>query len=133
MDQQYMSAASGVDPSMAPYTPGLHLIVDGVGIAPSPLGDVTGFQEIIHERIIRLGLVSIGAVHHAFPGGGFTSVVCLTESHLSIHTWPEHGRVTFDVFLSNFSRVNDAAAESLVGAIKEFLGAGHYTEHRLRR
>jgi len=115
------------------YSPGLHLIVDGDGVGPGPLGDLAGFRRMVEERIHRSGLISVGAVHHAFPGAGFTSVICLTESHLSIHTWPEHGRVTFDVFLSNFSRVNDAAAEELVSGIKDFLGAGRYTEHRLSR
>jgi S-adenosylmethionine decarboxylase len=88
---------------------------------------------MVEEQIARAGLTSVGAVHHAFPNAGFTSVICLTESHLSIHTWPEYGRVTFDVFLSNFSRVNDVAADNLVAAIKSFLGAGRYTEHRLNR
>jgi len=133
MHQHSPRTGSSSETAALHYAPGLHLIVDGEGLGTGPLSDLEGFRRMVEERIDRSGLIRVGAVHHAFPGAGFTSVICLTESHLSIHTWPEHGRVTFDVFLSNFSRVNDAAAEGLVAAIKAFLGAGRYTEHRLNR
>ena len=35
---------------------------------------------------------------HQFEPHGVTGVLLLTESHLSIHTWPEEGLVTVDVF-----------------------------------
>lgn len=102
-------------------------------MAPERLKDVARFRTMIEPRIEALGLVSVGAVYHQFPGGGFTAVVCLTESHLSVHTWPEHGRVTFDVFLSNFSKDNDAAAAELVRCILEWMGSGDITRTELRR
>lgn len=123
------------DPSVAKpeYHPGAHILVDATGVEESGLSDPSGFRAMIDAAISELGLVSVGSVHHAFPGGGFTAVVCLTESHLSIHTWPEHGRATFDVFLSNFSRSNDAAAEALVARISSFLGVGTFSRQTLRR
>lgn len=116
-----------------PYRPGKHVVVDGQGVDPIGLVDVTRFRAMIEPHIKGLGLVSVGAVYHAFPGGGYTAVICLTESHLSIHTWPEHGRVTFDVFLSNFSKDNDAAGSELVRCIEAYLGQGVYTKTELRR
>lgn len=135
-----MRSRAHLDPSLAgplvakpEYHPGAHIIVDATGVEESGLSDPSGFRAMIEAAISELGLVSVGSVHHAFPGGGFTAVVCLTESHLSIHTWPEHGRATFDVFLSNFSRSNDAAAEALVARISSFLGAGTFSRQTLRR
>jgi len=119
--------------SQTRYRPGLHVLLNGDGLMPDRLMDLEGFQRIIGERITALGLVSVGAVHHAFPKAGYTSVVCLTESHLSIHTWPEHGRVTFDVFLSNHSRDNSTAVEDLVRTVREWLGDGEWNEHRVSR
>ena len=40
----------------------------------------------------------IDVCYHEFSGGGYTAVALLSESHASIHTWPELGRVRYDVF-----------------------------------
>lgn len=37
--------------------------------------------------------------HHFGNEYGFTGVVLLAESHISIHTWPEHGYAAIDVFM----------------------------------
>lgn len=116
-----------------PYRSGLHVLVDGEALSAGPLRDLHGFVRMAEGLIASLGLESVGAVHHAFPGAGFTSVICLTESHLSIHTWPEHGRVTFDVFLSNYRRENNLAVESIVRAIRTLMGPGLWNEHRFHR
>ncbi|MBL7980382.1 MAG: S-adenosylmethionine decarboxylase [Flavobacteriales bacterium] len=116
-----------------PYRRGLHVVVDGEGLVAAPLHDMVGFKSMVEEQVAMLGLVSVGAVHHAFPNAGFTSVVCLTESHISIHTWPEHGRVTFDVFISNFERDNAQAVEALCNSIMQLMGQGNWTVQRLLR
>lgn len=44
------------------------------------------------EAINRLpGLSLLGSLKHDFPGGGLTGVVIIGESHIALHTWPEHG------------------------------------------
>ena len=35
---------------------------------------------------------------HKFEPGGVSGVVVLAESHLSIHTWPEHGYAAIDIY-----------------------------------
>ncbi|MCM8763642.1 MAG: adenosylmethionine decarboxylase, partial [Candidatus Omnitrophica bacterium] len=35
---------------------------------------------------------------HKFPRQGITGVVILAESHIAIHTWPEHGYLAIDIF-----------------------------------
>ncbi len=47
------------------------------------------FKSFVELLMEEFNLTSVGEVYHDFPNGGFTGVVCLTESHLSIHTWPE--------------------------------------------
>lgn len=112
---------------------GLHLLLDGHDLDPAPLMDLDGFRRMMEGQVTTLGLVTVGTVHHAFPGAGFTSVFCLTESHLSIHTWPEHGRMTFDVYLSNYSRDNTHAVEALASAVRQWLGEGMWHEQRIQR
>ena len=42
----------------------------------------------------------------------------LAESHLAIHTWPEHGFVTIDVYVCNYTTDNSAKAERLLRAVQ---------------
>jgi S-adenosylmethionine decarboxylase len=95
------------------YHPGLHLIADFSSQEFSALTTYQPVKQLFDQLIADYELVKIGEVYHNFPGGGFTGVVCLAESHLSVHTWPEHQRVTFDVFLSNYLRVNDATTRGI--------------------
>ena len=56
----------------------------------------------------------------AFPsfreGAGVTGVVMLSESHISIHTWPEHGYAALDVFMCGAARP-ERALDSLRAAL----------------
>ena len=50
----------------------------------------------------------------------FTAVICLTESHLSIHTWPEYNLATFDIFLSNYQKDNTQKVKDIYNAVLNF-------------
>jgi S-adenosylmethionine decarboxylase len=84
-------------------------------------------------EISRFGLTKVGEVYHNFLGGGYTGVVCLTESHLSIHTWPEQNYLTFDVFLSNYLKDNRAITTSLYARVKEFFHGTVLFEQTINR
>jgi S-adenosylmethionine decarboxylase len=101
------------------YTKGLHVIVD-LEQCQINCDQMESFRTMIMQEIAICDLHVLGSVFHAFDNGAFTAVVCLTESHLSVHTWPEFGRVTFDVFLSNYLEVNDDKAHRLALAITDF-------------
>ena len=45
---------------------------------------------------------------------GITGVVLLAESHLAVHTWPELGAVTLDVYVCNHGADNTARANALL-------------------
>ena len=47
------------------------------------------------------GVTIVGSAFHQFQGGGVTGAVILAESHLALHTWPEYGTVTVDVYICN--------------------------------
>jgi S-adenosylmethionine decarboxylase len=38
-------------------------------------------------------------LHKFEPGGGISGVAVLAESHISVHTWPEHSYAAFDIFM----------------------------------
>lgn len=117
---------------MDSYIPGLHVLATFVAPA-SGLTDVAGCQAFFDEQVAALALTKVGQVYHSFPNGGFTAAVALTESHLSIHTWPEFGLATFDVFLSNYQRDNSAKARQLYAATLIFFGGTEQSKTEVRR
>src|ERR1700744_6393188 len=48
---------------------------------------------------VRLGCGTIvSEVFHTFSPHGVSGVVVIAESHVAIHTWPEHGYAAVDIF-----------------------------------
>ena len=90
---------------MEPYRPGLHILAS-FKASTTHLQDTDYCRALFDTIVDELLLVKVGEAWHSFPDSGYTGVVCLTESHMSIHTWPEYGHDTFDVFLSNFKHDN---------------------------
>jgi S-adenosylmethionine decarboxylase len=104
---------------------GLHLTADLRGCPPDNLlmTQVSVLQTRCLAAVKAAGLQAVGQCFHAFPattpglGGGVTGVVLLAESHLAVHTWPESGVVTLDVFVCNRGSDNTAAAHQLLDAL----------------
>jgi S-adenosylmethionine decarboxylase len=112
---------------------GLHIVANFSVHDVDKLIDFQPFRTFIEDQIESLGLCRVGDVYHNFPGGGFTGVVCLTESHLSVHTWPEQRYLTFDVFLSNYLKDNRAVTHRLYDAVRTFFDATVLWEQSLDR
>lgn len=99
---------------------GLHLIADlhDCHCPPSLLLDAASLESFCVEACTQHGLTVVGRLFHAFRDtaeqpAGVTGTVVLAESHLAIHTWPEFGSVTLDVYVCNFSGDNSAQAHAL--------------------
>jgi S-adenosylmethionine decarboxylase len=78
-------------------------------------------RRVLREHCLQLvkeaGLTTVGDYFHAFEGGGVTGAVVLSESHMSIHTWPERSYVTIDVYVCNYSDNNREKARTLFEAL----------------
>ena len=95
---------------------GLHLIGDLYGcLCDSRLMlDADYLESFCKERVAAAGLTTVGSLFHSFGEGcGVTGTVVLAESHLSIHTWPESGYVTLDVYVCNYTSNNRPKAQKL--------------------
>jgi S-adenosylmethionine/arginine decarboxylase-like enzyme len=114
------------------YKPGLHILASFSATAAA-LTEMHACKAFFDGMILDKALVKVGEAYHAFPEGGFTAVIALTESHLSIHTWPEHGLATFDIFLSNFLRDNEAIVRRVYKETLEFFDGTELNKTELRR
>ena len=67
----------------------------------SPLNDAKRLKKILREISKVCKLTVLRTSTHQFEPYGVTSLFLLSESHLSIHTWPEHGKFAMDVYSCN--------------------------------
>lgn len=112
---------------------GLHIIANLRSEQAQLLGNSTAFQTYVDQLVTTYELRKLGQVYHDFPTGGYTAVVCLSESHLSVHTWPEIGYITFDIFLSNYQRNNQGTTRAIYDAVCSFFHASVIEEHFINR
>ena len=97
---------------------GLHLIAElhGCRCDRRLLQSVDALRELCLAVCTVPGLTPVGQVFHQFGSAGepagATGAIILAESHLAVHTWPELGGVTLDLYVCNFSQDNSAAARS---------------------
>jgi S-adenosylmethionine decarboxylase len=76
------------------------------------------------------GLTIVGDAFHQFEPQGVTGTVLLAESHLAIHTWPEHAFVTIDVYVCNLASDNSAKALALFRSLERLLRPAR-TKHQV--
>jgi S-adenosylmethionine decarboxylase len=82
------------------------------------LTNARALRALCFGAVQAAGLTAVGELFHVFPPpGGVTGVVLLAESHLAVHTWPERGVVTLDVYVCNVSVDNSAAAVAVIDAL----------------
>jgi S-adenosylmethionine decarboxylase len=115
------------------YQPGTHIIASLYTNNNNLLLLHNGFREQVDSLIQQYELQKLGEVYHDFSPGGFTAVVCLSESHISIHTWPEHGLINIDIYLSNFQRNNDGTVEGIYKKMQEYFHASVSKEQIITR
>jgi len=79
---------------------GTEWLVDALGCHAEALRDLEAVRALLEKVLVRLDLRVVGeGVWHKFDGeGGVTGLYLLTESHLSVHTYPEHGAATFNLY-----------------------------------
>ena len=95
-------------------TLGKHLIIEISDVAePSMLRDATFLDNLLRTAAEKSGATTLNSFFHHFGGDhGVTGVVALAESHISIHTWPEHGYAAIDIFVCG--KCNPVAAQDYI-------------------
>lgn len=78
---------------------GTEWLVEAIGCDATKLRDEALLRKLFAQVVDDLGLKVIDSVWKKFPGeGGVTGLIALTESHLTCHTYPEHGTATFNLY-----------------------------------
>jgi spermidine synthase len=119
---------------------GLHLTGDlfDCGCSAAFLTDVDTLATLCRDATVDAQLTVVGEKFHAFPQvggqpGGITGALLLAESHLAVHTWPERGGVTLDVYVCNFTGDNCAKAQRLFDTLVVAFRPASQTVNRIER
>ncbi|QEG39653.1 S-adenosylmethionine decarboxylase family protein [Roseimaritima ulvae] len=92
---------SAISPSEVVVPPtGIEWIIDAHGCDQNRLREADRLVALCRDVIGDLGLNVVGQPQvHVFPApGGVTAVYLLSESHLTLHTYPEYGTATFNLY-----------------------------------
>ena len=79
---------------------GRHVILECHGCDEEQLKDESLLQRVMEDGAVYARAAVLHSYFHKFDQGeGVTGVVALAESHISVHTWPEHHYMAVDIFM----------------------------------
>jgi hypothetical protein len=83
-----------------PYRPiGYHFVGEMRFTDQNLLLENDKIQKIFLDSLDYADLITYDIFHHNYRPYGYSAVVILKTSHAAIHTWPEHGYISVDIFI----------------------------------
>ncbi|MCW6037241.1 adenosylmethionine decarboxylase [Spirulina subsalsa FACHB-351] len=87
---------------------GTHLVVDAWQAPSDLLNDPERIRRALIDAIESGHATLIDLCVHQFSPHGVTATATLAESHIAIHTWPEHGYFAADLFFCGQGQPKEA-------------------------
>src|SRR4051794_38836075 len=81
----------------------------------SHIDSVPLMEQVLPEAVVAGRLTLKQLAVHEFEPFGISAIAILAESHLSIHTWPEHGYLAVDLFTCSES----ADVEAMLNVLRD--------------
>lgn len=96
-----------------PLVLGHHLILEFCGCPYERLTHVEDVHNAMHEAALAGNCSIVGDYYHQFKPHGASGATVIEESHLTVHTWPEHGYAAVDFFYCGGNVDSEAVIEVL--------------------
>ncbi len=93
---------------------GRHLLLELRDCNPEVLNDLKFIKECLYQATKNIGATIVNECFHEFSPYGISGVVVISESHIFIHTWPEHGYAAVDIFTCGDTVNPERAVKPLV-------------------
>lgn len=94
-----------------------HTLLEMHECDPVRLRDTEALRPLVLEAIRASGGTVVTEIFHNFSPHGVSGVVVIAESHVAIHTWPEHGYAAVDIFSCSakldHQRIGELIAEAV--------------------
>jgi len=104
---------------------GRHLMLELYDCPQSLLDNIPKIEAVLLHVVRESGATLISKSFHHFSPYGVSGVVVIAESHLTIHSWPEHGYAALDVFTCD-PRIDYDLVEQLL--VSGFKAGRHHTQ-----
>jgi S-adenosylmethionine decarboxylase len=108
---------------------GNQIVAEMYGCSAEKLSDVEFITDAMMEAARRSACTIITQTFHHFSPHGVSGAIIIAESHLAIHTWPEHGYAAVDIFTCG----DLSHPEEALKYLKEALGANQCSVTELLR
>lgn len=99
-------------------TVSVHLLCEFSGCNCQAIADVEVVKKAMHEASAKAKATVLNGYFHQFSPSGISGVLCLAESHISVHTWPEAGYVAADIFTCGTTAMPQNAIPVLAAAFE---------------
>jgi S-adenosylmethionine decarboxylase proenzyme len=96
---------------------GVHFLASYCDCDLQAMSDIENLIAAMSNAVEKSGATILKTSSWVFPPSGLTMVFLLSESHASIHTYPEHGACFVDLFTCG----EKCSAEKFDTAIREYL------------
>ena len=126
-----MNPIAPIHPKSRPSPKALcqHTLLEFHGCDVEVLSRVRTIRERMLAAVTAANGTIVKPVFHEFSPWGVSGVVVIAESHVTIHTWPEHGYAAVDIFSCSRKLRHAVVRETL----RQSLGAQSVTAQRLSR
>lgn len=86
--------------NLSPHTPALavHYFFEICPVETTNLDNPSFCEQVLYALAEAAGVTPLQCVSNKFVPQGCSVVLLLSESHASIHTWPEHQMALIDLF-----------------------------------
>ena len=68
-------------------------------------------EAALREAVEKANVTLLQLVKKVFKPQGMSAVALISESHFSVHTWPEEGYIALDVYTCGEKAIPEAAVE----------------------
>jgi len=96
---------------------GRHVLAEFDGVLPAVLDDERYLCGALESALRECGATVCQVISKRFSPQGVTVLALLSESHASLHSYPQVGSVFVDVFTCGFESDPELAVRSLAGAL----------------
>ncbi|RKD75733.1 adenosylmethionine decarboxylase proenzyme [Sinobaca qinghaiensis] len=99
-------------------TMGRHVIAELWGCNIDKLNDREAMENVFVNAALEAGAEVREVAFHKFAPQGVSGVVIISESHLTIHSFPEHGYASIDVYTCGDTIDPNVASDYIAKALE---------------